>query len=76
MNTLTPIKLLVNELRERMGVIVPRDILESVLEFENEQQAIAFKDGAMKYAPKLDVDIVKNIEFDAYCWVNDYRDDE
>jgi hypothetical protein len=59
-----------------MGVIVPRDILESVLEFENEQQAMAFKDGAMKYAPKLDVDIVKDIEFDAYCWANDYRDDK
>jgi len=76
MNTITPIKMLVKELREQMGVIVPREILEGALEFENEQQATAFKDGAMKYAPHLDVDIIKNIEFDAYCWANDYSDDE
>lgn len=68
--------MLANELREQMGVIVPLELLESALEFENEQQAIAFKEGAMKYAPKLDVDIIKDIEFDAYCWTKSYADDE
>lgn len=68
--------MLANELREQMGVIVPLELLESALEFENEQQAIAFKDGAMRYAPKLDVDIVKDIEFDAYCWANGYSNDK
>jgi hypothetical protein len=76
MNTITPIQALVNDLREQMGIVVPREVLEGALELENESLSLAYKEGAMKYAPNLDVDIIKHIEFDSWCYANDFHQTE
>jgi hypothetical protein len=55
-----------------MGIIVPREVLEGALELENESLSLAYKEGAMKYSTTLDVELIKDIEFDSWCYANDF----
>lgn len=67
MKTMTITQLMINELSEK-GIHLDTNTIESLKEIEVDYLQAAYKEGAMNYAAKLDVEIIKEIEWDAYLY--------
>jgi hypothetical protein len=58
---------MINELSEK-GIQLDANTIESFKEIEAEYLRAAYKEGATNYAANLDVEIIKEIEWDAYLY--------